>query len=692
MEKNTLLIVSSLVLTALLYFFWWHTPLLSYLDYKLYDQITQTSHSTHTPSSTVVVEIDDNSLKQLGQWPWPRMVTAKLIESINRAHPSAIALDMVFSEPDRTSPATIETFYRTVLGTNITINGLPNALKDNDAILSSVIAQSPMILPVFSNTARQSEICILPSNVTYDTTLINNDLLPLNDLVCNLSRFQHQSHAIGHIHAAADGDGILRRVSLGMTHQDVWIPSLGVAAVASVMHGIHFDKVSPVYGGIKLKMAHNHFYTDQQAQALLYFYPFDQYEKVSAVDILNGTFNLNRLQGKYVFIGSTALGLDRTYTMSDGSVRSGVYIHATMVENIVNSDLGVQPTLYHTLNLLISFFLSLLLLTQMLRKRYLSVLSIFAFVLVISVAVSFGMWQKHIYLSIGYLLIPFTSYLFILSLVMFLIDYLNKKHFIDALNLSAQQKQELQIALSESENEIEYQKAMVFQQSKLAAMGEMIDNIAHQWRQPLNLLGAIVQNSEFAFAKGKVDSEYLRKMSADSMEQILFMSHTIEDFRNFVKPDRKNSPFDIAQPLEESLRLIEKMFNANGITIEVEYCDMPIIVMGSPSEFKQVIINLLHNARDALLENHIQKPYIHIHLTATESDALITITDNGGGIPAEIIDQIFNPYFSTKHDKGGSGIGLYICDAIIRTKMGGSITASTTADGTVFTVRLPLKH
>jgi C4-dicarboxylate-specific signal transduction histidine kinase len=114
--------------------------------------------------------------------------------------------------------------------------------------------------------------------------------------------------------------------------------------------------------------------------------------------------------------------------------------------------------------------------------------------------------------------------------------------------------------------------------------------------------------------------------------------------------------------------------------------------MGSPSEFKQVIVNLLHNARDALIANHSQEPHIHIQLTTNESDAIITITDNGGGIDSEIIDQIFNPYFTTKSEKEGSGIGLYICDAIIRTKMGGTITASLVNDGTVFTITLPLKH
>ena len=677
-------------MTILFYLFWWKAPLLPYLDYKLYDRLTHTLPSSHTPESTVVVEIDDKSLKALGQWPWPRVITAKLIDTIADAAPSAIVLDMVFSEEDRTSPIVLQSFYHDVLGIKITIDGLPKPLQDNDGVLSDALQRSPMVLPVFSNTQRQSSVCLLPSTVTYESHLRDAKLNTLDHLVCSLPRFQQRSQGIGHIHATADGDGILRRLALVMNHEDVWIPTLGVAATASVDKGIYFDTASPFLGGMALNLNGHHFFVDHYSNALLSFYPFDRYEKISAVDVLNGSVNRERLKGKYVFIGSTALGLDSMYTLSDGSVRSGVYIHATMVENILNGDLGVQPSLYQPLNIILSFIIGVLLLMQMIRKQYLSVVISYFAVSLLAGIITALMWQYHLYLSIGYLIIPLSAYLFILALLMFFIDYYNKKRFIDELNRSALQKQRLQSALSASESEIEYQKAMLFQQSKLAAMGEMIDNIAHQWRQPLNLLGIIIQHAQFAYPKGKVDENYIRKMSADSMEQILFMSQTIDDFRNFVKPDRQNIPFDLNQPIEESLRLLSGMFNANSITIETDYSPAPLMVMGSPSEFKQVIINLLQNARDALQENNPTNPLIRIQLRADQTDAVITLRDNGGGIASNIIDKIFEPYFTTKENGHGSGIGLYISYAIIHTKMGGEIMASNVENGTLFTITLPL--
>ncbi|MDD2949453.1 MAG: CHASE2 domain-containing protein [Sulfuricurvum sp.] len=688
--RRRLFISGSLILTAVFYLLWWFSPLLTYMDYKFYDRISHAFPSSHSPDHTVVVEIDDKSLKALGQWPWPRIIMAKLIENIADANPSSIVLDMVFSEPDRASPSTLQSFYKTVLDFNMSINGLPESLQDNDAVLSDVIGRSPIILPVFSNSDIQSSVCILPKSITSTPTLRNIDLYSLDSLVCNLPYFQQRAQGIGHIHAAADKDGILRRLSLVMRHQDLWIPTLGMAAVASVKPGIHVRPTSSYFGTMQLNINNQNFLVDHHAEALLSFYPVDHYEKISAYDILSAAVKPDRLKGKYILIGSTANGLDSTYTMSDGSIRSGVFIHATTIENILNSDLAVQPSLFRVLNISVSFCIALVLLIQMIRKRYMSVIWIFFAALTIASAFTAFSWHYHLYPSIGYFIVPLSAYLFILALLMFFIDYRDKKIFIADIQRAERQKKQLESALNQSELEIEYQKAMVLQQSKLAAMGEMIDNIAHQWRQPLNLLGTIVQHAEFAFAKGKVDEAYIHKLSTESMEQILFMSQTIEDFRNFVKPDRKSIPFDLNLPIQEALRLLKGMLQSNGITIYIEYSDTELMVLGSPSEFKQVIINLLQNARDALMENNRMNAQIHINVSAKGENAIVTIMDNGGGVSPIAIEHIFEPYFTTKQESGGSGIGLYISNAIIRTKMGGKIKVVNVENGALFTITLPL--
>lgn len=685
------LVIGSVVLTFAFYLFWWQSTLLYDLDNQFYDQLTHITPSPHTPDSTVIVEIDDKSLKVLGQWPWPRLITAKLIESIAANQPKAVVLDMVFSEKDRTSPSTMESFYRSVLDTSITITGLPEALKDNDAILSNTISHAPVVLPIFSDTQQSKGVCVLPQSVTYDVQLHTATLFPLTNIVCNLPRFQQNAHGIGHIHASADNDGILRRLSLVMRNHEAWIPALGLAAVASLHPGIHFSPAPFFSGDMQLNVDHKVFFLNRYSDAMLSFYPLEQYERISAVDVLNGSINLHHFKGKYVFIGSTALGLDNTYITSDGSVRSGVYVHATMVENILHNDLGVQPSLYRLINIALSFLIGIGILVLMIKKHYISVIVTYFAVIFSDTFITYWAWKGHLYLSLGYMVVPLSSYLFFIALLMFFIHYRNQEKFIHALNLSTYQKEHLRKELTYTESQLEYQKAIVYQQSKLAAMGEMIDTIAHQWKQPLNLLGMIVQHAEVAYAKGKVDESYIHNLSTKSMEQILFMAQTIEDFRNFVKPDRKNIPFDLNQSVEESLRLLSGMFRSHGITITVHYCDKEVIVMGSPSEFKQVIINLLQNARDALLDNNPNNPLIYLHILASKHDATLIVTDNGGGIPAETLEHIFEPYFTTKEEGKGSGVGLYITDAIIRTKMGGTIEASNTNNGAIFTITLPLQ-
>lgn len=688
--KSAVLVAGSLLLTVLFYLFWWQGPLLTQLDYKFYDRLTHTFPSPHTPGSTVVVEIDDKSLQAFGQWPWPRMITAELINTIADAKPSSVALDIVFSEKDRSSPDTLRAFYRDFFDLNITLEGLPERLDDNDRILSEAISRTKTVLPVFSDISVQGKECVLPSTVLQQREIPINQLLNLKTLVCSLPMYQQRAKGIGHIHAVADSDGTLRRLSLLMRHNDTLVPTLGIAAVTSIEPSIRMYPLSKFVGDMGLNVAGSYFSVDQHSDALLEFYPFEQYERVSAYDLLTHTYDPKRLQGKFVFVGATAFGLDTWHTISDGSIRPGVFTHATMVENLINGDLKVQPSLYPLLNVIGSFVIALVMLILMIRKRYLSVLFFFLMVLSSAMLVTYVAWQQHIYLSLGYFIVPLVSYLFILSLLMFVIDYRDKKRFIDALQRTSEQKSRLKSALDRSESEIEYQKAMLFQQSKLAAMGEMIDNIAHQWRQPLNMLSVLVQDTQYAYGSGKVDKNYIDTMTSESMEQIVFMSQTIEDFRNFIKPDQKDTPFDVNQPIAESLELLAGMFEAQRITIDVQYSDTELEIFGSASEFKQVMINLLQNARDALIENNSTNPAITIRVFGDDTYGAVTLQDNGGGISPDVIGRIFEPYFTTKEEGKGSGIGLYMSYAIIRTKMGGTIGVENVENGTLFTLTLPL--
>ncbi|MDD3596714.1 CHASE2 domain-containing protein [Sulfuricurvum sp.] len=683
----------SFALTVLFYWLWWQTPLLSQLDYKFYDRIAHSFPSRHSPDSTLVVEIDEKSLEAFGQWPWPRMITSELVNTIADAKPASIVFDIIFSEKDRSSPDTLKGFYRELFGLNVTVQGLPKPLESNDRLLSDAMNRTVSVLPVFADSNNRQTSCFLPNRVNQSSADFLHTLTNIDSLVCSLPRFQQHAQGSGHIHATADKDGILRRLPLFIRNNDNLVPTLGMAAVGTSNEAlIRIYPVSPLIGDMGVEISKYRFTMDKFAEGLLHFYPADQYHRVSAYDLLHGNVDPKRMEGKIVFIGSSALGLDTRHTITDGTMRPGVFVHATLAENILNNDLSVQPDVYKPLAILTSFFTALVLLFWMNRKRYLHVVLLFAAAAVISFVLTYALWEYHIYISIGYFVIPLFSFLFVLGLLMFIIDYRNTKKFIADMQKAAEQKQRLSNALEQSESEREYQKTMLFQQSKLAAMGEMIDNIAHQWRQPLNMLGVIIQDVEYAYHSGKVNEDYLHTMSSESMEQIVFMSQTIEDFRNFVKPDQTNAPFDLNEAVSKSLQLLSGMFESHGIEIDVRYCDVPLEINGSISEFKQVMINLLQNSRDALDERKPALPKIIIRLLTENSNAVLSLQDNGGGIAENIIGRIFEPYFTTKEEGKGSGIGLYMSYAIIRTKMGGNINVANTDGGTLFTISIPLRR
>lgn len=229
---------------------------------------------------------------------------------------------------------------------------------------------------------------------------------------------------------------------------------------------------------------------------------------------------------------------------------------------------------------------------------------------------------------------------------------------------------------------------LLMQQSKLATMGEMIGHIAHQWRQPLAQLGGIFMNLDSAYEFGELDKKYFKEKVQNGNELIKYMSTTIEDFRSFFIPNREKEIFELDKYIQNAVNIIQATLTYNHIQLEVISPKKPISIIGYPSEFSQVILNLLDNAKDVLLERKIKTPKIIIESKIEGNNILISIKDNAGGIDKEIIDKIFDIYFSTKIKKGGSGLGLYISKLIIERKGMGQIKVYNGKNGAVFSILL----
>lgn len=218
---------------------------------------------------------------------------------------------------------------------------------------------------------------------------------------------------------------------------------------------------------------------------------------------------------------------------------------------------------------------------------------------------------------------------------------------------------------------------LMFQQARLASMGEMIGNIAHQWRQPISAVMALVQSIEFRNRIGKLDDEFIKDKTSEALTIIKKMSHTIDDFRNFFSQTKKKDQFNIAQLFEENLLFLNDTFKGNSIEV-IKNINSNIAIEGYKNEVSHSFLNILSNAKDALIENNIGnvKRYIFVDINDTPTSIIITIKDNAGGIKNDYITKIFDPYFTTKHQSHGTGIGLYMTKQIIEKNMSGKISVS----------------
>jgi signal transduction histidine kinase len=226
---------------------------------------------------------------------------------------------------------------------------------------------------------------------------------------------------------------------------------------------------------------------------------------------------------------------------------------------------------------------------------------------------------------------------------------------------------------------------LMIQQSRQAAMGEMISNIAHQWRQPLTAVGAIIQSFEDAYEDKELTAEYLEEKIEMVMDILQHMSQTIDDFRNFFRPNKLEEEFDISENINNTVKLISSNFKYNKINLQLELNE-EIIIRGFPNEFSQVILIILNNAKDALIQNRIKNPQVTIKVEKTDERNLVKIRDNGGGIKLDNIYNIFEPYFSTKEAGKGTGLGLYMSKMIIEKNMGGQLDVRNTKDGAEFII------
>ncbi|MFA6138875.1 MAG: hybrid sensor histidine kinase/response regulator [Sulfurimonas sp.] len=245
------------------------------------------------------------------------------------------------------------------------------------------------------------------------------------------------------------------------------------------------------------------------------------------------------------------------------------------------------------------------------------------------------------------------------------------------------------------EDEIEKNRqkdSLLFQQAKLAAMGEMIGNIAHQWRQPLNIISMLFQKVYRQQKKGTLDTLKMKSTLNQAMETINHMSQTIDDFRGHFEPNKEKVHFTVLSVVQGVISIVEESFKIANIEIQT-YIQPEITLHTYPEDLKQVLMNLLNNTKDAIKSNNVLRGVVRFDVLITKnSEISINFSDNAGGISDEHIDKIFEPYFTTKHKSQGTGIGLYMSKRIVEERLGGTISVSNTDIGANFNISIPIQN
>ena len=231
----------------------------------------------------------------------------------------------------------------------------------------------------------------------------------------------------------------------------------------------------------------------------------------------------------------------------------------------------------------------------------------------------------------------------------------------------------------------------LFNSIKMTSLGDMISNIAHQWRQPLSIISTIASGIQMQKELGTLDENNVYNKMSKIIDKSKYLSNTIDTFRDFIQEDYVVTKINLTKEITKTLTIVESILNENDITLinNINYTQEININIIS-GELSQVIINIFNNAKDALILNNIKDKKIFLDLFTTDEHIIISIEDNAGGIPEDILPKIFEPYFTTKHKNTGTGIGLYMCYDIITKHFAGNLYAKNTTNGAKFCIQLPI--
>lgn len=237
----------------------------------------------------------------------------------------------------------------------------------------------------------------------------------------------------------------------------------------------------------------------------------------------------------------------------------------------------------------------------------------------------------------------------------------------------------------EDEQQIAAKDELLIHQSKMATMGEMIGIIAHQLKQPLNILSLYCNDVKDSYAYNEIDDKFINDFSKNTREQISYLSETIDGFRDFFNPDKQKRKFEIKRSIEKAIKLIMNRIETENITLNIDATDE--LVYGVETELEQVILNIVNNSVDAFVERQLENREINISVLSKQEFTILILEDNAGGVETDKLEKLFDPYYTTKST--GTGTGLYMVKLVIKNSFGGDLKVNNSSKGLRYIIALP---
>ncbi|CZE46175.1 CHASE2 domain-containing protein [Campylobacter geochelonis] len=399
------------------------------VDYKIFDLINGKNDENNGHSnSVVIVQIDEKSLKEFGQWPWNRILVAKLVQEILLSRPAVLGIDIIFSEKDRTSLNEIKKFYDNGLNATINLDNIPQTLLDNDKILASSLSRGKSVLPIFISPVSVGDEFLTK---TYLKTDENFTQIPkATNFLGNYEMLNDAASALGFINSKSDNDGILRQNSSFLYYRDKLVPSLSMAMLMQVDPKLSLKKSAL---GLEVEFLGKKAKLNENAKSLSKVHSSSDFTKISASDILLANVDKSEFTGKFVLLGATATGLYDQFISTKGEIVPGIFFHASFLENFLTGNLITQPNLYKNLSFYTSLFLLVFMVFLISKYDYLYSFILFILLSVLAIVLALAFLKYNIYISLGYFLLPFVFIFLNISLIVAFLTYLDKKEFIKEL-------------------------------------------------------------------------------------------------------------------------------------------------------------------------------------------------------------------------------------------------------------------